>query len=79
MLASQDGCEIAKEMPSQGKDVLCSEIVMKTIEDLEEKNMSKCRQRKSVCARIGINFLLAPGHLFVWKRCKTKIDFSFLI
>ena len=54
MLASQDECEIAKEMPSQGKDVVCSEIVIKKIEDLEKKNMScfktKCRQRKSVCA-----------------------------
>ena len=31
MLASQDESEIAKEMPSQGKDVasLCSEIVFK--------------------------------------------------
>ena len=76
MLASQDECEIAKEMPSQGKDVVCSEIVIKKIEDLEKKIMScfetKCRQRKSVCASIGINFLLAPGYLFVWKRCKPK-------
>ena len=29
MLASQDEFEIAKEMPSQGKDVVCSEIVIK--------------------------------------------------
>ena len=29
MLASQDECEIAKEMPLQGKDVVCSEIVIK--------------------------------------------------
>ena len=54
VLASQDECEIAKEMSSQGKDVVCSEIVIKNIEDLEKKNMScfemKCRQRKSVCA-----------------------------
>ena len=53
MLASQDECEIAKEMSSQGKDV-CSEIVIKIIKDLEKKNMScferKCKQRKSVCA-----------------------------
>ena len=37
----------------------------KKIEDLEKKNMScfetKCRQRKSVCAWIEINSLLAPG------------------
>ena len=54
VLASHDECEIAKEMPSQGKDVVCSEIVIKKIEDLEKKNMScfetKCRQRKSFCA-----------------------------
>ena len=54
MLANEDECEIAKDMPSQGKDVLCSEIVIKKIENLEKKNMScfktKCRQRKSVCA-----------------------------
>ena len=31
MLASQDECEIAKEMPSQGKDVDCSEIVIKKL------------------------------------------------
>ena len=30
MLASQDECEIAKEMSSQGKDV-CSEIVIKKL------------------------------------------------
>ena len=29
MLASQDECEIAKEMPWQGKDAVCSEIVIK--------------------------------------------------
>ena len=31
MLTSQDECEIAKEMLSQGKDVVCSEIVMKKL------------------------------------------------
>ena len=31
MLASQDECEIAKEMPSQDKDDVCSEIVMKKL------------------------------------------------
>ena len=55
VLASRDECEIAKEMPWQGKDAVCSEIVIKKkIEDLEKKNIScfetKCRQRKSVCA-----------------------------
>ena len=88
-----DECEIAK-MPSQGKEVVslmfrdcdlklgCGPVLNIKKEDLEKKNMScfetKCRQRKSFCARGGINFLLAPSiclfvhGLFVWKRCKPK-------
>ena len=37
MLTGQDECEIAKDMPSQGKDIVSSEIVIKKIEDLERR------------------------------------------
>lgn len=59
MLASQDECEIAKEMPSQGKDVCSENVTLKSLrptelEDPEKKNMScfetKCKQIRSVSA-----------------------------
>ena len=34
MLASQDACEIGKEMPSHGKDVVCFDREMNIVEDV---------------------------------------------
>ena len=54
MLASQDESEIAKEMPSQGKDVVCSEIVIK-----------KLRISKRIC--LVLKRSIDKGNLFVLK------------
>ena len=65
MLASQDECEIAKEMPSQGKDV-CSEIVKRSV---DKGNLFVLEVELILFLRRGICL----------ETLQTKIDFSFLI
>ena len=49
-LATQDECEIAKEMPSQGKDVsLCSKVVIKKLR-ISKRRICLLLKRRSVCA-----------------------------
>ena len=80
VLASQDECEVAKEMPSQGKDVVGSEMVIK-----------KLRISKRIC--LVLKRSVDKGNLFVLEEelipfllrgicleaLQTKIDFNFLI
>ena len=73
MLASQDECEIAKEMPSQGKDVvslkLCSEIVIKKKLRISKRRICLVLKRSVDKRNL---FVLERGICFVWKRYKPK-------